>query len=601
MKRLVFIRRKKIINTMNYIRILGIDPGVTACGFAYGLYFLDTQKFVPSMIWTIKNDHKVSQEDGEKIKSNFAHLENFSRLLREDKTLNWCIRDDLVICIELANGASHSSADKRLSETRGLFAHYLSQFNRRKFILFPPGVKKALTGDGNAEKFRMVCEAVRRYPWLSWEKEHKVEVGISAFGTDRIVSENEHMADACGVVEACIQSEDFQEAVKTGKGLKIYRMKNDFYPECDIQRYLDLDESCHIRHLTKYEHSKFDREWRSGTCDIAESLKPFLIGADYSFVYPETKQAEWNRDPLIKKYKEEGLDYTHKRLWEVICHYAHFRAVFFSDRWLVNIIEKYGYVKVLKLCGYYSDTIVEEDLDQNLERVNEYCSREAEKVKKVSVDLTGIDDLRDFLQNYKDVKAELKKLREPFVDTLAKIRWLFDAEEFQKMKEAVESFGAGKNPEIQWSLYFKYEMELAEHLIGQISKIDKALSQLDKKLNRGILTKKNAIEEKNKVNIKPDLSEYTPKKTSTKKEEKKTSTDPSAPKRGRGRPKGSPNKKTLERERLKALNSEAPERGFEVLTPEVLDREWKESMEASNRELDELLERLNAEKSQESP
>lgn len=148
---------------------------------------------------------------------------------------------------------------------------------------------------------------------------------------------------------------------------------------------------------------------------------------------------------------------------------------------------------------------------------------------------------------------------------------------------------ASENPKADYRSYFLAERELLNGLLNNAQIAQKGAGKLRelKKLIPELIEK--ALEacklEGMKVNADTLELEKVEKKKAGRKPKEKSVIAPVAhivPKRGRGRPKGSKNKKTIEREKAEAMRKEREEGGSPSLAPDKeIDFHWEEESDGS--------------------
>lgn len=192
-----------------YLTLGGIDPSLRNFGFAKATY--DTI----SDTWGV---HSISlqQTENESGKTVRKSSDDFRCAgLLHDATQTW-VKDCSVVFGEVPSGAQSARASFGLGIALAVLAGVGtvgSEFKGRLIQVNALDVKRLAVGSKNASKPEMIEWAMTKWPDLPWLT-RKVK------GEVKPIDKNEHMADACAVINAGIQTDEFKALIQT---LKILR------------------------------------------------------------------------------------------------------------------------------------------------------------------------------------------------------------------------------------------------------------------------------------------------------------------------------------------------------------------------------------------
>ncbi len=190
------------------LTVAGLDPSLRHFGYAKGLYE------------TIDNTWQVSHIDlqdteneaGKTVRKSSDDLRCAGLLVA--KTHSW-IGNCGIVFAEVPSGAQSARASFGLGIVLGVLGSIgqVGEFRGRLIQVNALDVKRLATGSKHATKREMIEWASERWPDLPWlTRKFK--------GNIELIDRNEHMADACAVINAGIQTDDFKSLVQT---LKILR------------------------------------------------------------------------------------------------------------------------------------------------------------------------------------------------------------------------------------------------------------------------------------------------------------------------------------------------------------------------------------------
>lgn len=186
----------------------GIDPSFRATGLAKATYNVEEGT------WSVYSTKLIETEkaSGKQIRVNSDDLRRANILTAG---IHGWLMDCDVAMAEIPSGAQSASAAKGLGIAMGILGTVgeVGLFRGKLIQVMPQENKKLFCGSKNASKDDMIEEAMRRWPGAGWV------LGKSGASKGKPINSNEHAADACGVINAGVQSDEFRSLVQAMKAM----------------------------------------------------------------------------------------------------------------------------------------------------------------------------------------------------------------------------------------------------------------------------------------------------------------------------------------------------------------------------------------------
>lgn len=183
------------------IRLAGIDPSLRNTGLVKGHYNVETGELVIDKMKLVETE----KQSGKQVRVNSDDLRCANEIVRG---MHDFIADCHVVCAEIPSGGQSAAAAKGLGIATGILGSIagIGQFKGQLIQVMPQENKKAAIGSKNASKEEMIEWAYARWPEANWIRDRGKPDG-------RLLNKNEHLADACGAVNAAIQTDQFRNLV----------------------------------------------------------------------------------------------------------------------------------------------------------------------------------------------------------------------------------------------------------------------------------------------------------------------------------------------------------------------------------------------------
>lgn len=178
---------------MKTIRILGIDPALRNFGFAVGEIDLENNECKILDLY-------LSQTKPEKKRRGRKSYEDLNCATVHSKAIDELIKKWNIDYVSAEIPIGSQSA--RAMASYGICIGIISNIPKRLFRVTPDEVKLAGCGIKTATKEEMIEWATAKYPNSPWRR-RKVE------GKLEFKNDNEHLADACGVIEATLKTKEW--------------------------------------------------------------------------------------------------------------------------------------------------------------------------------------------------------------------------------------------------------------------------------------------------------------------------------------------------------------------------------------------------------
>lgn len=608
-----------------YFTVLGIDPSISHVGVVYGLFDADTREFFPLVTRTIVNKSTPSDYPDfnptqfKEIKS-FEIAEAIKKFISKkyrayDHDIE--IRPDLLI-FELSNGSGNSFADASLNCAKRMISGVFAEHEKSSIVMPSPTKVKTITGNSKkAIKEQIIAWAVQKYGiarlgMKTEEFEAELAEGESVmchkapYGSSETLSYNEHIADAVAIVEAGLNDSRTKKWIEKNKG----KAKSKDTLAMNLEIEAGRDNVRLFREELKKPRCKLSRNWEEQKTAFgmffAPSIKDFPVKV---WGGSGRKVKAWD-DWMTRRSYGEACKYESKKI-SLVFDTFQTREIFFTDAFIIGAIQELGYLKFLSFFGLfelnYENRIEErieifEDNLLNIKKesigISESLS-EDDKIKSVS-EWIDKKELRKYLtslnENIQKIQADEKKFLNQGLPIL---EHLFEDSSIEyRLQELKEQ--ASENPKIDYWSYFLAERELLNGLLNNARIAQKGaekLRELKKSIPELVEKALEACELKGmKVNADTLELEKVEKKKAGRKPKEKSVVAPVAhivPKRGRGRPKGSKNKKTIEREKAEAMRKEREEGGSPSLAPDKeIDLSWLNQSNSPQNTFDPMGDRV---------
>lgn len=184
------------------MKFASIDPSLNNTAIVVGeiFYHVDSMKVAEItvtdsvLIKTEKSRNKKIRASSDMITRCRALFRGVKDFLKE--------HDPMVIFIETPSGSQSAGG----ARTYGIVCMLIAGLSPAPIEVTPMEVKVAVTNDKVASKEKMIGWAVETYPHLDW-----------LYFKGKLSPQNEHMADACGIVHAGAKTEQFQRLLESAK------------------------------------------------------------------------------------------------------------------------------------------------------------------------------------------------------------------------------------------------------------------------------------------------------------------------------------------------------------------------------------------------
>lgn len=494
---------------------------------------------------------------------------------------------------ELSNGSGNSFADASLNCAKGMISGIFAEHEKSSIVMPSPTKVKTITGNSRkAIKEQIIAWAVQKYGiarlgMKTEEFEAELAEGESVmchkapYGSYETLSYNEHIADAVAIVEAGLNDLRTKKWIEKNKD----KAKSKDTLAMNLEIKAEEDKVRLFREELKKPRCELSRSWKEQKTTFGTIFAPSL--EDFSVKVwggSGRKVKAWD-DWITQRSYGDACKYESRKI-SLVFDAFQTREIFFTDAFIIGAIQELGYLKFLSFFGLFElnyENRIEERIEifkDNLlnikkERISISESlSEDDKIKSVS-EWIGKKELRKYLallrENIQEIQSDEKKFLN---QSLPILEHLFEESSIKyRLQELEEQLS--ENPKVDYLSYFLAERGLLNGLLNNARIAQKGaekLRELKKSIPELVEKALEACELKGmRVNADTLELEKVEKKKAGRKPKEKSVIAPDAqivPKRGRGRPKGSKNKKTLERERAEAMRKEREEGGSPSLAPD---------------------------------
>lgn len=180
----------------------GLDPSLRNLGLAKATYDTDNDHLAMVALRL----QPTEKQSGKTIRSSSDDLRCAGLLV--GATHVW-IADCAAVFAEIPSGAQSARAAFGLGIALGVLGSVgnVGSFRGRLIQVTPQDVKVQAVGSKNASKHEMIEWAMERWPNLPWLTK-KVKGVVSP------IDKNEHLADACGAINAGIKTDEFKSIIQ---------------------------------------------------------------------------------------------------------------------------------------------------------------------------------------------------------------------------------------------------------------------------------------------------------------------------------------------------------------------------------------------------
>ena len=519
---------------------------------------------------------------------------------------------------ELSNGSGNSFADASLNCAKGMISGIFAEHEKSSIVMPSPTKVKTITGNSKkAIKEQIIAWAVQKYGiarlgMKTEEFEAELTEGESVmchkapYGSYETLSYNEHIADAVAIVEAGLNDLRTKKWIEKNKG----KAKSKDTLAMNLEIEAGRDNVRLFREELKKPRCKLSRSWEEQETAFgmifAPSIKDFSVKV---WGGSGRKVKAWD-DWITQRSYGDACKYESRKI-SLVFDAFQTREIFFTDAFIIGAIQELGYLKFLSFFGLfelnYEDRMKErieifKDNLLNIKKENIGISKslsEDDKIKSVS-EWIGKKELRKYLTLLKENIQEIQSDEKKFLNqSLPILEHLFEESSIgYRLQELEEQIS--ENPKADYLSYFLAERELLNGLLNNARIAQKGaekLRELKKSIPELVEKALEACELKGmKVNADTLELEKVEKKKAGRKPKEKSVVAPVAqivPKRGRGRPKGSKNKKTIEREKAEAMRKEREEGGSPSLAPDKeIDLSWLNQSNSPQNTFDPMGDRV---------
>lgn len=181
------------------IKVAGLDPALSNLGLAKGTFDTESGELIITDIFT----QVTEPEAGKTVRKSSDDLRRANLLAG---ALHPWIADADAVFAEIPSGAQSARAAFGLGIALGVVGTVgiVGKFAGRPIQTNPSDVKRKAIGSKNASKEEMIEWAHGRWPNLPWKRTP------SGKNKGQLSPSNEHVADACAVINAGIDTDEFK-------------------------------------------------------------------------------------------------------------------------------------------------------------------------------------------------------------------------------------------------------------------------------------------------------------------------------------------------------------------------------------------------------
>lgn len=177
------------------LKIAGVDPALSNMGIVLADYDIETKEI------EIKNMFLVttSKESGKQVR---VSSDDLRRAVELHDSFQIATKDVDMVFAEIPSGGQSARAVYGFGIAVGIMA----SCSKPLIQIQPTEAKKAAVGTKTASKQEMIEWATEKYPNAPWIRARGKKDGA-------ITNANEHLADACAIIQAGINSTEFRNAL----------------------------------------------------------------------------------------------------------------------------------------------------------------------------------------------------------------------------------------------------------------------------------------------------------------------------------------------------------------------------------------------------
>lgn len=180
------------------IKVMGIDPSMRNTGLALAEVNIQTEAWVVTHLQLVKTEAK---DGGKAVRQSSRDLAA-AQALHKGIASFIAFHQPTFAVSEIPSGTQSA----RGSFSNGLCCGLMGALSIPLVEVSPTEVKLAACGHKHAAKEEIIEWAVGKFPGAPWQtRRFKGEI--------KLLNENEHLADACAAIAACLKTAQFKQAV----------------------------------------------------------------------------------------------------------------------------------------------------------------------------------------------------------------------------------------------------------------------------------------------------------------------------------------------------------------------------------------------------
>jgi len=188
---------------VNEIKVVGIDPAMANLGIARGAVSIDTMEFKVERLTLVSTENETTKQ----VRKNSDDIRRARQLYTG---MLGAIEDASLAFVEIPVGSQNS----RAMASYGMCCMLIAACPIPVIQLTPDEVKLAGAGHKQASKEEMIQWAAAKFPhanWLRHERDGRGKGGKVLYMKGDLQNSNEHLADACGAIQAGLLTDQFRQ------------------------------------------------------------------------------------------------------------------------------------------------------------------------------------------------------------------------------------------------------------------------------------------------------------------------------------------------------------------------------------------------------
>lgn len=173
---------------MSKLTFIGIDPSMSNLGMCKGTVDLETLEWDVELL-SLQETKPVTSKTVRKSSLDYDRCRELFEAQDE------FVKGADIAFVEMPIGSQSANAMK----SYGACIMLIATLDIPLIQVSPSEVKVKAVGDKNATKEEMIAWAAKKFPDINWLRQGQ-----------KILKKNEHLADACGAVNAGLQTDDFK-------------------------------------------------------------------------------------------------------------------------------------------------------------------------------------------------------------------------------------------------------------------------------------------------------------------------------------------------------------------------------------------------------